>query len=68
MVFQLLLTVVFKYSGDIVKALAAGASVCYGWILWLQAVKNAPGETELFQGRQFKVYRGMGSMGAMGKR
>ncbi|RSL29630.1 IMP dehydrogenase [Salibacterium salarium] len=53
-----------KYSGDIVKALAAGAhAVMLGSIL--AGVKESPGDTEIYQGRQFKVYRGMGSMGAM---
>ena len=55
-----------QYSGDIVKALAAGASVVMVGSL-VAGCKESPGETELFQGRQFKVYRGMGSMGAMGK-
>ncbi|MBB6450606.1 IMP dehydrogenase [Geomicrobium halophilum] len=55
-----------KYSGDIVKALAAGASaVMLGSML--AGVSESPGETEIYQGRQFKVYRGMGSMGAMEK-
>mgnify|MGYP004727242601 FL=1 len=53
-----------KYSGDIVKALAAGAkTVMLGSVL--AGCEEAPGDTEVFQGRQFKVYRGMGSMGAM---
>ncbi|MGY4688205.1 IMP dehydrogenase [Salibacterium sp. K-3] len=53
-----------KYSGDIVKALAAGGhAVMLGSIL--AGVKESPGDTEIYQGRQFKVYRGMGSMGAM---
>lgn len=55
-----------KYSGDIVKALAAGANVVMVGSL-VAGCKEAPGETELYQGRQFKVYRGMGSLAAMGK-
>ena len=53
-----------KYSGDIVKALAAGASaVMIGSIV--AGCEESPGDTEIYQGRQFKVYRGMGSLGAM---
>lgn len=53
-----------KYSGDIVKAIGAGASlVMVGSIL--AGTEESPGETELYQGRRFKVYRGMGSMAAM---
>ena len=53
-----------KFSGDIVKALAAGADVCMLGGL-LAGCEESPGETEIFQGRQFKVYRGMGSISAM---
>src|SRR5699024_3008369 len=53
-----------KYSGDVVKALAAGAhAVMLGSLF--AGVSESPGEMEIFQGRQFKVYRGMGSIGAM---
>ncbi|MFD2923866.1 IMP dehydrogenase [Halobacillus naozhouensis] len=53
-----------KFSGDIVKALAAGGhAVMLGSLL--AGVSESPGETEIFQGRRFKVYRGMGSVGAM---
>jgi IMP dehydrogenase len=55
-----------KYSGDIVKALAAGAHVVMLGSM-LAGTTESPGETEIFQGRQFKVYRGMGSVGAMEK-
>ncbi|AXN39027.1 MULTISPECIES: IMP dehydrogenase [Peribacillus] len=55
-----------KYSGDIVKALAAGGhAVMLGSML--AGVTESPGETEIFQGRRFKVYRGMGSVAAMEK-
>lgn len=55
-----------KYSGDIVKALAAGGhAVMLGSLL--AGVEESPGETEIYQGRQYKVYRGMGSLGAMEK-
>ena len=53
-----------KYSGDIVKAIAAGGSVVMLGSL-LAGCEESPGETEVYQGRQFKVYRGMGSLGAM---
>ena len=53
-----------KYSGDVVKALAAGAdSVMIGSIF--AGTDESPGETVLYQGRSYKVYRGMGSLGAM---
>ena len=55
-----------KYSGDIVKAIAAGAcSVMIGSLF--AGCEESPGETEVYQGRSFKVYRGMGSLAAMSK-
>jgi IMP dehydrogenase len=53
-----------KYSGDITKALAAGASVCMVGALFA-GTDESPGETILYQGRTFKAYRGMGSLAAM---
>ena len=53
-----------KFSGDIVKALAAGANVVMLGSL-VAGCLESPGDMELYQGRQFKVYRGMGSLGAM---
>ncbi|MEH6945273.1 IMP dehydrogenase [Bacillus sp. JJ722] len=55
-----------KYSGDVVKALASGGHVVMLGSL-LAGVTESPGETEIYQGRRFKVYRGMGSVGAMEK-
>ncbi len=53
-----------KYSGDITKAIAAGASICMMGSLFA-GVDESPGETILYQGRSFKAYRGMGSLSAM---
>ena len=55
-----------KYSGDIVKALAGGASVVMLGSLFA-GCEESPGDTEVYQGRSFKVYRGMGSLSAMAK-
>ncbi len=53
-----------KYSGDLVKALAAGAKGCMMGSMFA-GCEEAPGEIEIYQGRSYKVYRGMGSIGAM---
>ncbi len=55
-----------KYSGEIVKAIAAGGSAVMMGSL-VAGCEESPGDTEIYQGRQFKVYRGMGSLGAMNK-
>ena len=55
-----------KYSGDLVKAIAAGADVVMIGSLFA-GCEESPGECEIYQGRQFKVYRGMGSIAAMNK-
>jgi IMP dehydrogenase len=55
-----------RYSGDIAKALVAGAySVMIGGLF--AGTEESPGEVELYQGRSYKSYRGMGSIGAMGQ-
>jgi IMP dehydrogenase len=53
-----------KYSGDLTKAIAAGANVCMMGSIFA-GCDEAPGDFELFQGRKYKVYRGMGSIAAM---
>ena len=55
-----------KYSGDMVKALAAGANVVMVGSL-VAGCEESPGETEIYQGRSFKVYRGMGSIASMNR-
>ncbi len=55
-----------KYSGDVTKALAAGGDVCMMGSMFA-GTDEAPGEFELYQGRKYKVYRGMGSLAAMEK-
>ena len=55
-----------KYSGDVVKAIGMGASVCMMGSM-LAGCEESPGEIELYQGRKYKVYRGMGSIAAMEK-
>lgn len=55
-----------KYSGDMAKAIAAGANVCMVGSL-LAGTDEAPGEVFLYQGRSYKAYRGMGSLGAMSR-
>lgn len=55
-----------KYSGDISKAIAAGANTVMIGNLFA-GTEESPGESEIYQGRRFKVYRGMGSLGAMNK-
>lgn len=56
-----------RYSGDVCKAIAAGASAVMVGSLFA-GTEEAPGEVELYQGRSYKAYRGMGSIGAMAQR
>ena len=53
-----------KYSGDVTKAIAAGANVCMMGSMFA-GCDESPGSFELYQGRKYKVYRGMGSIAAM---
>ena len=53
-----------KYSGDVVKAIAAGANAVMIGSLFA-GTEESPGESEIYQGRRYKIYRGMGSLGAM---
>ncbi|MEM9819705.1 MAG: IMP dehydrogenase [Bacteroidota bacterium] len=55
-----------RYTGDIAKAIVAGASTIMAGSLFA-GVEEAPGETIIYEGRKFKIYRGMGSLGAMQK-
>jgi IMP dehydrogenase len=55
-----------RFSGDLAKAVAAGAHVIMVGSM-LAGTEEAPGEIELYQGRSYKAYRGMGSLGAMAK-
>jgi IMP dehydrogenase len=57
-----------RYSGDIAKAIAAGADTPSCSAGLFAGTEEAPGEVELFQGRSYKSYRGMGSLGAMAGR
>ena len=64
-IFQSLQMVELSISGDVTKAIAAGANVCYAWWSFLQDVMRVRETFELYQGRKYKVYRGMGSLAAM---
>ena len=64
--FPVSYTHLIRFSGDIAKAIAAGAS-CVMVGSMFAGTEEAPGEIELYQGRAFKSYRGMGSLGAMAK-